>query len=95
MNEDLKPSTDEGAERQISTAEGLVDYLGENRRFVAAMIRELANEILTEGWHPINEVLANGYENSFYMEDLLGFDEEIELINDNKECGSHGNRRRS
>ena len=80
MNDDLKPSMDEGEERQISTAAELVAYLSENRRFVAAMIRDLANEVLTEGWHPINEVLENGYENSFYMQDLLGFDEEIEAI---------------
>ena len=46
-----------------------------------ALIPELlVNEVLTEGWHPINEIQENGYANSFYMEDLLGFDEEIEAI---------------
>ena len=80
MNNHLERSVDEAEEAHISTTEELAAYLGENRRFVSAMIRELANEVLTEAWNPINEILENGYENSFYMEDLLGFDEEIETI---------------
>ena len=80
MNDNLRPSVDEAEEPHISTAEELAAYLSENRRFATALVRELMNEVLTESWHPINEILENGYENSFYMEDLLGFDEEIEAI---------------
>ena len=80
MNDNQKPVVDEEVERHISTAEELSAYLNENRQFAAALVRELVNEVLADSWDPINEVLENGYEGSFYMQDLLGFDEEIEAI---------------
>ena len=77
-----KPEQEEQAdeERTISTAEELAAYLSENRRLAAALVNELADEVEVDGSDPINDILENGYEDSFYMDDLTGFDEEFETV---------------
>ena len=67
-------------ERGISTAEQLAIYLSENRQLAAALVSELADEVETDGYDPINDILEKGYEDSFYMDDLMGFDEEFETV---------------
>ena len=80
MNQKPEPVEGEGEARMISTAEQLAAYLGENRHLAAALVSELADEVETEGHDPINDILENGYEDSFYVDDLMGFDEEFETI---------------
>ena len=80
MNQKPDPAEHEDAERTISTAEELAAYLGENRQLAAALVSELADEIETEGYDPINDILEKGYEDSFYTDDLMGFNEEFETV---------------
>lgn len=80
MNQKLEPAQHEDAEPIISTAEELAAYLGANRQMAAALVSELADEVETDGYDPINDILEKGYEDSFYMDDLLGFDEEFETV---------------
>lgn len=70
----------EGDERIISTAGQLAAYLSENRQLAAALVSELADEVEAEGHDPINDILEKGYEDSFYVDDLMGFDEEFETV---------------
>lgn len=67
-------------ERVISTAEQLAIYLSENRQLAAALVSELADEVEMDGYDPINDILEKGYEDSFYMDDLMGFDEEFDTV---------------
>ena len=80
MNHDPEPAESEDEEAKISTAEELAAYLNENRHLAAALVSELADEIETEGHDPINDILEKGYEDSFYVEDLVGFGSEFETI---------------
>ncbi len=80
MNQKPEPAEGAGGARMISTAEQLAAYLSENRHLAAALVSELADEVETEGHDPINDILENGYEDSFYVDDLMGFDEEFETI---------------
>ena len=80
MNQDPEPAEREDEEAIISTAEELAAYLNENRHLAAALVSELADEIETEGHDPINDILEKGYEDSFYVEDLVGFGAEFETI---------------
>ena len=80
MNQKPEQVEHEGGGRMISTAEALAAYLSENRQLAAALVSELADEFETDGYDPINDILEKGYEDSFYMDDLTGFDEEFETI---------------
>jgi hypothetical protein len=80
MNDKPEPAEPEDEERKISTVEGLAAYLSENRQLATALVGELADEVETEGYDPINDILEKGYEDSFYMDDLMGFDEGFETI---------------
>jgi hypothetical protein len=64
----------------ITTAEELVACLSANRQLATALVNELADEVETDGYEPINDILEKGYEDSFYMDDLTGFDEEFEAV---------------
>lgn len=80
MNQKPEPAGQEGEERMISTVEQLAAYLSADRQLAAALVSELADEVETDGYDPINDILEKGYEDSFYMDDLMGFDEEFEAI---------------
>ncbi len=80
MNQQPEPAEHEDEERKISTAGELATCLRENRQLAAALVSELADEVETEGYDPINDILEKGYEDSFYMNDLTGFDAEFETI---------------
>lgn len=80
MNRKPEPAEHEDEQRVISTAEQLAAYLSENRQLAAALVSELADEVEAEGQDPINDILENGYEDSFYMDDLTGFNEEFDTI---------------
>ena len=80
MNRKPEPAEHEDEQRVIATAEQLAAYLSENRQLAAALVSELADEVEAEGQDPINDILENGYEDSFYMDDLTGFNEEFDTI---------------
>ena len=80
MTQQSEQPEQEGEERTISTAEELAVYLIENRQLAAALVSELADEVETDGYDPINDILEKGYEDSFYMDDLTGFDEEFDAV---------------
>ena len=80
MNDKPELTESEDEEHSISTAERLLVYLSENRQFATALVRAFSHEFVTDGSHPINDILEKGYEDSFYMDDLMGFNEEFEAI---------------
>ena len=80
MNQQPERVGDESADRMIHTAEELAVFLSANRHLAAALVSELADEVEEDGHDPINDILEKGYEDSFYMDDLVGFDEEFEAI---------------
>ena len=80
MNRKPEPVEHEGEQRTINTAVALADYLSENRHRAAALVSKLADEVEADGCDPINDILEKEYEDSFYMDDLMRFDEEFETI---------------
>ena len=66
--------------RYISTIEELSSYLNDNRQVAAAMVRAIANQAATDGSYPIQDILEKGYEDSLYLDDLMGLDEEFRAI---------------
>jgi hypothetical protein len=80
MNQKPEPAEHEDVERKISTVGELATCLRENRQLAAALVSALADEVETEGYDPINDILEKGYEDSFYMNDLTGFNAEFETI---------------
>lgn len=80
MSQRPQPAGRGDGEKTISTVEGLAAHLMENRHFAAALVAELADEVEEEGQDPINDILEKGYEDSFYMNDLAGFDDEFDTV---------------
>lgn len=80
MRQRPDPAGREDGAGSISTVEELAAYLVENRHLAAALVTELADEVEEEGQEPINDILEKGYEDSFYMNDLVGFDEEFDTV---------------
>ena len=64
----------------ISTIQKLASYFSENREVAVELVRALADLVVTDGRYPIRDILDKGYEDSFYIDDLMGLDEEFETI---------------
>ena len=79
-NPELTEHEDEDEESYISTVEELASYLEENRQFATALIGALAGEAEVDSRNPINNILEKGYEDSFYMDALMAFNEENAAI---------------
>ena len=84
MKDRSEQTEHEDEERWISTVEELAAYFDETRQLATALVHELADEVVTDGSNPIEEILEKGYEDSFYMPDLvgdwMGVYEELETI---------------
>ena len=44
------------------------------------MVHAIANQAVSDGSYPIRDILDKGYEDSFYVVDLMGLNEEPETI---------------
>ncbi len=74
------PNFENDQESHIFTIEDLTSYLKENRETATALVSAIANEALEDGEHPIERILEQGYEDSFYVDDLMVLNEEFEAI---------------
>ena len=57
----------EDEERWITTVEELAAYIDENRKLATSLVHEIADELVTDGSHQIEEILEKGYEDSYYI----------------------------
>lgn len=80
MNNTPQQSDYDDVEGYISTAEELASYLNENRGVAAALVQEMADEAVSDGTNPVRDILDNGYEASFDIDDLFNLNEELEAI---------------
>ena len=80
MDDIPRTSGDEHGESCISTVQELTSYFSENRNVAAALVRAMADLALSDGLYPIRDILEKGYEDSFYLDDLMGLSEEFETM---------------
>ena len=80
MGDISRPSGNEDDETCISTIQELTSYFSENREVAVELVRALADLVVTDGHYPIRDILDKGYEDSFYVDDSLGLEEEFETI---------------
>ena len=80
MDDISRPLGNEDGEPCISTIQELASYFSENRKVAVALVRAMADLAVSDGLYPIRDILDKGYENSFYLDDLMGLDEEFETI---------------
>jgi len=80
MNDIPRPSGDEDGQSCISTIQELASYFSENREVAIALVRALAGLAVTDGLYPIRYILDKGYEDSFYLDDLMNLSEEFETM---------------
>lgn len=80
MGDIRRPSGSDDGDPFISTIPELSAYLSENRKVSVALVRAMASLAVSEGLYPIRDILDKGYEDSFYLDDLMSLDEEFETI---------------
>ncbi len=80
MNDIPRPSGNEDGESCISTIQELASYFSENRKTAVALVRAMADLAVSDGLYAIGDILEKGYEDSFYLDDLMGLSEEFETM---------------
>lgn len=80
MDDIPRPSRNEDGEPCISTFQDLASYFSENREVAVALVRAMADLAVSDGLYAIRDILDKGYEDSFYLDDLMGLSEEFETM---------------
>ena len=80
MGDIPRPWRNEDGDPRISTIQELASYLSENRKVAVALVSAMADLAVSDGLYPIRDILDKGYEDSFYLDDLMDLSVEFETM---------------